>query len=173
LHKSQWHGDAVLSRKAKYALKALIYLAERPPSQPAVAADIAEPERLPKKFLDTILLTLRKHEILHSRRGKHGGYVLALPPEKISLADVIRLMDGPLAPVLCVSKTAYHRCADCRDEGTCRIRILMRDVRDGILGVLEQRTLADLVALAATSGDIERLLPETWNIGPVKSLLKK
>jgi Rrf2 family protein len=157
----------MLSRKAKYALKALIYLAEQPHNQPAVVADIAKPEHLPKKFLDTILLTLRKHEILHSRRGKHGGYVLARPPEKVGLAEVIRLIDGPLSPVLCVSKTAYHRCVDCRDEKTCRIRILMRDVRDGILGALEHRTLADLVALSATTGDIELSLPESWNIGPL------
>lgn len=135
----------MISKKAKYALKALVYLAKQPENQPTLIADIAEREHIPKKFLDAILLEMRNRGLLESRKGKGGGYLLALPPEKIVLATVMRLIDGPLAPVLCVSKTAYRRCGDCDDENTCRIRLLMRDVRDGILDVMERRTLADLV----------------------------
>lgn len=142
-------GRNMISKKAKYALKALVYLAKEPEGQPALIADIAEQENIPKKFLDAILLEMRNEGILKSRKGKGGGYFLARPPEKIVLASVMRLIDGPLAPVLCVSKTAYRRCDDCDDENACRIRTLMRDVRDGILEVMENRTLADLVVKRA------------------------
>jgi Rrf2 family protein len=136
----------MLSKKAKYALKALMYLADQPENEPALIATIAERERLPKKFLDAILLELRNRGILRSRKGRGGGYLLAQPPELINIATVMRLIDGPVSPVRCVSKTAYERCSDCSDEETCRIRKLMREVRDGMLNVLEQRTLADLMA---------------------------
>jgi Rrf2 family protein len=135
----------MLSKKAKYALKALMYLAEQPENEPTLIATIAEHEQLPKKFLDAILLELRNRGILRSRKGRGGGYLLAQPPELINIATVMRLIDGPVSPVRCVSKTAYERCSDCRDEDTCRIRKLMREVRDGMLDVLEQRTLADLM----------------------------
>ena len=106
-------------------------------------ADIAAHERIPKKFLDMILLEMRNAGILSSRKGKGGGYTLALPSERIVIGTVIRVLDGPLAPVACVSQTAYRRCDDCTDERTCRVRRLMGQVRDAMSGVLDATTLAD------------------------------
>lgn len=134
----------MLSKKAKYGLKALIYLANLQGESPALIADIAAAERIPKKFLDMILLEMRNADILASRKGKGGGYTLAVPPERIFIGTVVRLLDGPLAPVSCVSKTAYRRCDDCTSEETCRIRHLMGRVRDAISEVLDTTTLADL-----------------------------
>ncbi len=134
----------MLSKKAKYGLKALIYLAAQPVDRSVLIADIASQERIPKKFLDMILLEMRNANILASRKGKGGGYALALPPERIVIGTVVRLLDGPLAPVPCVSKTAYRRCDDCTSEDTCRIRRLMGRVRDAIADVLDTTTLADL-----------------------------
>ena len=134
----------MLSKKAKYGLKALIYLAAQPKGQSVLIADIAAHEQLPKKFLDMILLEMRNADILVSRKGKGGGYALALPPERIGIGTVVRLLDGPLAPVPCVSKTAYKRCDDCTSEDTCRIRRLMGRVRDAIADVLDTTTLADI-----------------------------
>jgi Rrf2 family protein len=135
----------MISMKAKYALKALVYLSLQPADRPTLVADIAEHENIPKKFLNAILLDLRNYGILQSRKGRGGGYLLRQAPDQIVLAGVLRMIDGPMAPVLCVSKTAYRRCDDCTDEQKCRIRRLMREVRDGIINVLENRTLADLV----------------------------
>jgi Rrf2 family protein len=135
----------MLSRKAKYALRALEYLALHKGPEPAHIADMAKDEGLPQKFLERILLDLRKQGILYSRKGKGGGYQLNRPAKEIRLGDVIRLMDGPLAPVSCVSQTAYAKCADCKDERTCCVRFVMKDVRDAIAGVLDGMTLADMV----------------------------
>ena len=134
----------MLSKKAKYGLKALLYLADRPEEKPVLIAEIAEGERIPKKFLDMILLELRNAGLLFSRKGKGGGYSLALPPERIVIGTVIRLLDGPLAPVSCVSKSAYRPCDDCLSETACRIRRLMGRVRDAMADVLDATTLADI-----------------------------
>lgn len=134
----------MLSKKAKYGLKALIYLASLPGDRSVLIADIASHDRIPKKFLDMILLEMRNAGILSSRKGKGGGYALALAPEQIVIGTVVRLLDGPLAPVPCVSKTAYRRCEDCTSEDDCRIRRLMGRVRDAISDVLDTTTLADL-----------------------------
>ncbi len=134
----------MLSKKAKYGLKALLYLADRPEEKPVLIAEIAEREGIPKKFLDMILLELRNAGMLFSRKGKGGGYALALPAERIRIGAVIRLLDGPLAPVSCVSKTAYRPCDDCRSEAACRIRLLMGRVRDAMAEVLDATTLADI-----------------------------
>ena len=134
----------MLSKKAKYGLKALIYLANLPGDRSVLIADIASHDRIPKKFLDMILLEMRNAGILSSRKGKGGGYSLALAPEQIVIGTVVRLLDGPLAPVPCVSKTAYRRCDDCTSEDGCHIRRLMARVRDAIADVLDTTTLADL-----------------------------
>jgi Rrf2 family protein len=134
----------MLSKKAKYGLKALLYLADQPESRIVSITDIATNERIPKKFLDMILLEMRNAGLLSSRKGKGGGYSLALPPEKIFIGTVIRLLDGPLAPVSCVSQTAYRRCDDCISEEACRIRQLMGKVREATAGVLDSTTLADI-----------------------------
>lgn len=107
--------------------------------------EIAETERLPRKFLEAILLELKGAGILHSRPGKGGGYTLNRPPRTITLGRVIRLIDGPLAPLPCVSQTAYAPCKDCLDEKTCGIRAVMKQVRDATAQVLDETTFADLI----------------------------
>jgi Rrf2 family protein len=137
---------AVLSQKAKYALKALLALAAVPEGDLLQGGDIAEQQRIPKKFLDLILLELRKHGLVESARGKKGGYALARRPEDITVGRIIRAVDGPLAPIACASVSAYRRCPDCDNEKTCAVRRLMRDVRDAAAGILDHVSLADAAA---------------------------
>ena len=135
----------MLSQKAKYALKALLMLAERTASEPLLIAHIAARQNLPRKFLELILLELKHHGLLHSKRGKNGGYALARAPSEITFGEVVRIVDGPLASVLCVSQTAYRRCDDCRDEATCAVRKVFRRVRDATAAILDNHTLADAI----------------------------
>ena len=135
----------MLSQKAKYALRALLTLAERPVGEPLLIADIAARQNLPRKFLELILLDLKHHGLLHSKRGKNGGYTLARAPSEISFGQVVRIIDGPLASVLCASQTAYRRCDDCRDEANCAVRKVFRRVRDATAAILDNHTLADAV----------------------------
>lgn len=132
----------MLSKKAKYALQACITLAAQPVGTPVLIAELARRDGIPKKFLENILLDLRNAGILLSRKGKGGGYLLARPPEQITVGSIVRLMDGPLAPVPCVSQTAYQPCAECQDEAGCGIRIVMKDVRDAMSGILDKTSLA-------------------------------
>jgi Rrf2 family protein len=135
----------VLSQKAKHALRALLALARHPEGELVLVGDVAEQEHLPRKFLELILLDLRKHGILHSQRGKGGGYCLAKPASQITFGQVIRIMDGPLAPLPCASVSGYRRCADCHDEKTCEIRKVMRRVRDAMAEILDRTTIADVL----------------------------
>ena len=141
----------MLTQKAKYAFQALLMLGEQPPGKPLLIAEIAAAQDLPKKFLELILLELKHHGILHSRRGKHGGYVLARDPSEITFGEVVRIIDGPIAPVLCASQSAYRRCADCRDEASCAIRKVFRRVRDAASAILDNHTLADALRRGARS----------------------
>jgi len=134
----------MLSNKSKYALKALMHLATY--EGPCLAADIAAQNRIPRKFLDAILLELRNAGILTSKKGKGGGYHLARPPEKITAGQIIRILDGSLAPIACASRTAYRRCMDCPDEDACQIRDLMIDVRDSLALILDRTSIASLRA---------------------------
>jgi Rrf2 family protein len=134
----------MLSNKSKYALKALMHLATY--EGPCLAADIAAQNRIPRKFLDAILLELRNAGILTSKKGKGGGYHLARPPEKITTGQIIRILDGSLAPIACASRTAYRRCMDCPDEEACQIRDLMIDVRDSLALILDRTSIASLRA---------------------------
>jgi Rrf2 family protein len=134
----------MLSAKCKYGLKAMVHMARHGAKGPLLIADIAEAERIPKKFLDVILLELKTHCLLSSKKGKGGGYQLARFPDKIFVGEIVRILDGPLAPVSCVSKTAYRRCDDCGDEHACSIRAVMQEVRDAIASVLDHTTLADM-----------------------------
>jgi len=136
----------MLSQKARYALHALIVLAEKGGGEPMMIADIAEEAGVPRKFLEQILLGLKKRGIVQSMRGRAGGYLLGRNPKEISFADIIRETDGPLALSPCVSATAYHRCPDCEDEATCAIRKVLLAARDATADVLESRTLAQAVA---------------------------
>lgn len=135
----------MLTKKAKYALKALLFLGEMYGSDPVLISDLAEKEGIPKKFLELILLNLKYKGILQSRKGKGGGYLLGRPPETITLGEVIRALDGPLAPIPCVSQTAYVKCDECVDEKTCGIRLVMKQVRDETAKILDGTTLADLL----------------------------
>ena len=139
----------MISKKTKYALKALYHLAEQPSGQPVLIADLARAENIPKKFLEFILLSLRKGGILQSRIGKGGGYYLALPAAKVTLGNVVRILEGDLAPVQCLSETNYARCDECQDEATCGIRLVMVDVNEALALVLDNLTLADMVERSA------------------------
>ena len=134
----------MLSSKGKYGIKALLHLAEHEGSGVMLIADLAAQNSIPKKFLDAILLELKNAGFLHSKKGRGGGYALARPAERILIGDVIRTLDGPLAPIPCASRSAYRRCDDCTDAATCRIRLLMVDVRDALAKILDSTSLADL-----------------------------
>ena len=142
----------MLSQKAKYALRALMMLAEQPTDDLVLIADIAERENIPRKFLEAILVELRRHGLLFAKRGKSGGYRLARPPGDITFGEVIRLMDGMLAPIPCASRHSFRPCDDCVDPAGCSIRWTMIDVRDAIAGVLESRTLLDGLAHRRSTG---------------------
>lgn len=136
----------MLSKKTKYALKAMQYLARRRSDGPVLIAEIAKREGIPQKFLEAILLELKKEGFLDSRKGKGGGYFLAQPPEGVTLGAVVRKMEGPLALLPCVSQMSYRRCEECEDERTCGLRMVMKDVRDRTAEILDTTTLADVEA---------------------------
>lgn len=133
----------MLTKKGKYGLKAAVYLARLPPGASTQVAEIAETNQIPKKFLDVILGELRNAGFLSSKKGKTGGYRLAKAPENIIVGEMIRALDGPLAPLPCASRNAYEACEDC-NIGTCEVRMLMVQVRDAIGTVLDTYTLAQM-----------------------------
>lgn len=135
----------MISQKAKYALRALVALAQAPRGEPVLIHEIAEQQSIPKKFLEQILLDLKHHGFVASRRGKLGGYQLLKDPSDITFGAVLRIVDGPVAPLPCLSKIAYRRCDDCSDEGRCEIRRVFAEVADATRGVLDSRTIADAI----------------------------
>lgn len=135
----------MISKRAKYALKALRRLTEHYGRGPVMISWLSKEEHIPKRFLEAILLDLRNHGLLQSQKGKGGGYALRVEPERINLAQVIRIIDGPIAPTPCVSKNFYVRCDDCEDEATCPIRPIMVRVRDANLAVYEHVNLRELL----------------------------
>jgi len=134
----------MLTRKSKYGVKAMLFLAEQSVRRPVLIADMAEREQLPKKFLEAILLELKRHGLLGSKKGKGGGYFLGRDPSEITLGQVIRILDGPLALIPCVSQTAYMKCDECVDEQTCGIRLVMKEVRDATAHILDNTSLVNL-----------------------------
>ena len=134
----------MLTRKSKYGLKAVLELAEEPDRRPVLIAELAERQRIPKKFLEAILLELKRHGLLGSKKGKGGGYFLGRDPSQITLGQVIRILDGPLALIPCVSQTAYMKCDECVDEQTCGIRLAMKEVRDATAHILDNTSLVAL-----------------------------
>lgn len=134
----------MLSKKTQYAFQALSYMAQQPANEPILIAEIAKQRKIPLKFLENILLTLRKDGILESKKGKGGGYYFKLKPKQVSLARVIRLLDGPIAPLSCVSLHFYERCRNC-NEKECGLHKMMVQVRDANLRILEKKTIAELV----------------------------
>jgi Rrf2 family protein len=133
----------MLTRKGKYGLKALVYLAGLPAGQTAFVNDIAVASNIPKKFLDAILANLRNAGFVQSRKGKLGGYMLSRPAENIQVGHVVRVLDGPLAPFSCASRTRYVACVDC-DVATCQVRHMMLEVRNAIADVLDQTSLSQM-----------------------------
>ncbi len=132
----------MLSQKARYALRALIVLAEAGEGASMMTGDLAAAAAVPRAFLERILLDLKRHGLVASRRGRSGGYGLAKPPGEIDFAAIVRAIDGPLALAPCASRTAYRRCEDCVDVETCAIRAALIAVRDATAAILEARTLA-------------------------------
>jgi Rrf2 family protein len=135
----------MISNKTKYGLQALLSLARDFGRGPILIADLAEKERIPRKFLETILLQLKNAGILGSRKGRGGGYFLARDPAEITMGSAVRLLEGSLAPLPCVSESAYQKCEECLDETSCGIRLVMKDVRDAIAGILDHTSLKDVL----------------------------
>jgi Rrf2 family protein len=136
----------MLTKKGKYGLKALVHLARLGPGETAFVTEIAVRNNIPKKFLDTILLELRNTGILRSKKGPNGGYSLSKPATEIRIGQVIRALDGPLAPIRCASRTAFEACDDCADPETCQVRLSMTEVRDAIAMILDNMSLEEFVA---------------------------
>ncbi len=136
----------MLTKKGKYGLKALVDLARLAPGETAFVTEIAVRNNIPKKFLDTILLELRNTGILRSKKGPNGGYSLSKPANEIRIGQVIRALDGPLAPIRCASRTAFEACDDCADPETCQVRLSMTEVRDAIALILDNMSLEEFVA---------------------------
>jgi Rrf2 family protein len=134
----------MLTQRSRYALRALIFIARSGGIAPVPISAIAADQKLPRKFLEIILVELKNGGLVQSYRGKMGGYRLARPASQISFGEIIRLIEGPLALVPCVSVSAYDRCADCFEEATCVIRKVMLTVRDQTAAILDHTTLADL-----------------------------
>jgi Rrf2 family protein len=142
----------MLNKKAKYAIKALVTLAKHNPEEPNLRInDIAQKALVPKKFLEAILLELRKNGILGSKLGFHGGYYLMRKAEDIKLVEVMRLMQGPIALIPCASLNFYEPCDDCEDEATCGLRTVVTEIRVETLKIINNRSIADLVALELAS----------------------
>ena len=134
-----------ISKRTQYGLKAVIALGRKYGEGPVLIATLAKEENVPLKFLEVILLDLKGHGILDSKKGKHGGYQLTRPPSTITFGSIIRMLEGPLAPLPCASERMYRACEECADVENCGTRILMRQVRDAIAEVLDNTTLADLL----------------------------
>jgi len=148
----------MISQKAKYALKALTVLADEYGKGPVLIADVSNRERIPRSFLELILLEMKNHRFLDSRKGRGGGYFLAKPPARITVGQVLRAIEGPLAPLPCASKTAYRKCDECRDERTCAVRLLMVDVREATARILDSTTLEDLLKRSQLAVDGRNVL---------------
>ena len=136
----------MISQKAKYALRALVALCKIPHGNSLMISEISRDQAIPKKFLEQILLELKRAGIVMSRRGRLGGYALLRAPSEVTFGEVLRLIDGPIAPLPCLSKIAYRRCSDCTDEATCEIRHVFARVTLATREVLDHTSLAEAVA---------------------------
>jgi Rrf2 family protein len=139
----------MISQKAKYALRALISLASTEPGGSLQISEIAQAQNIPKKFLEQILLDLKHHGIVMSRRGKGGGYFLLRKPSEVTFGEVLRIVDGPIAPLPCLSKIAYRRCDDCINEETCEVRGVFAHVATATRAILDKTSIADALGVNA------------------------
>ncbi|MBE2275310.1 MAG: Rrf2 family transcriptional regulator [Rhodobacteraceae bacterium] len=147
----------MITQKMKYALKALLTLADeaiRPVPEPLTIEEIARRSGTPKRFLEHILLEIRNAGVIASIRGRSGGYSLIKRPEEVSISELLRLIDGPIAPLPCLSRRAYQRCEDCTDEATCRIRKVFAEVFWSYLVIIESLTLADMMKSSAVAEQV-------------------
>lgn len=133
-----------LSKKAKYGLRALYALTRRYGEGPVLISTLAKQELIPQKFLEAILLEMRNRGIVASKKGKGGGYALSVPPNRITIGSVVRMIDGPLAPLPCASETAFRKCDECADVETCETRLVMKQVRDATAAILDRTTLEEV-----------------------------
>ncbi len=133
-----------LSKRTQYSLRALYGLAREYGRGPVLISQLSEQEMIPKKFLEQILLALKNLGLVASKKGKGGGYMLVHPPDQVTLASVIRMMEGPLAPLPCASETRFRKCDECTDAETCGTRMVMKEVRDATARILERTTLASV-----------------------------
>lgn len=140
----------MLNRSTKYALRALVRLARLEQGEWLAVSELARSEDMPRKYLERIMLDLNRGGLVASRQGRAGGTRLALPPGRITVSAVLRLMEGPLALVPCVSVTAYKRCMDCGSEEECCIRPVMKRARDAVAAILDETTIADMAAGGAS-----------------------
>jgi Rrf2 family protein len=143
--RSSFASSTMISQKAKYALRALIALSRAEKGHALVIGELAASEKIPKKFLEQILLDLKRHGILTSRRGKDGGYMMLKSPQEVTFGQVLRLVDGPVALLPCLSKIAYRHCKDCGDEATCEIRKVFAEVAVSTRKVLDGTSIADAI----------------------------
>ncbi len=144
-------GASMISKKTKYALKAMEYLAQHSNGRPVLISELAAEEKIPRKFLEFILLTLRKANLLTSRIGKGGGYNLARDPSEITLGSIIRILEGGLSLVQCVNGDGVKLCEDGNDPSCCGIHLVMTDLKNSINSVLDETTLADIINKKATA----------------------
>lgn len=135
----------MLSKKTKYAIHALSFLAKKEKKTPQLIAHISEETHTPRKFLEAILLELKKNGILGSKMGKGGGYYLIKDPQEIKLSTILRLFDGPIAYVPCASLNYYEKCKECDNEQNCGLHHIMVDVRDETLKLLENKSIQDIL----------------------------
>jgi len=140
-----------LSKKTQYSLRALYALTRKFGQGPVLIAKLSQEEKIPQQFLEQILLNLKQHGLVESKKGKGGGYNLAKDPSTVTLGSVIRSMEGPLAPLPCASETAYRKCDECVDDRFCETKIIMRQVRDATAGILDNTTLAQICKRSDTA----------------------
>ena len=148
---------AVLTMKGKYGLKAMLHLARLPEGEMALSTEIAAAYSISKKFLDAILRDLRVSGLILTRKGRAGGYRLSRAAEQITVGEVLRVLDGPIAPIQCAYRSGYQPCHDCPDASVCAVRLTMIDVREAIASVIDRRSIADVVAATdALATDLHR-----------------
>jgi Rrf2 family protein len=142
-----------ISKRTQYGLKAMLALGSRYGEGPVLISTVAKEESIPIKFLELILLDLKSHGLLESKKGKGGGYLLTRPPSTVTIGSLLRIMEGPLAALPCASETAFRPCDECVDVESCGTRIIMRQVRDATADILDRTTLADLLRRVQTARD--------------------
>jgi Rrf2 family protein len=146
----------MISQKAKYALRALLALAREAPGDSLIISEIAEGQKIPKKFLEQILLDLKHHGIVTSRRGKAGGYLLLKPPSAISFGEVLRVVDGPIEPLPCLSKMGYRRCEDCGSEESCEVRRVFARVASATREILDKTSIVDALDVGIAAKTVRK-----------------